>query len=184
MKTLAAALAILLALCLAACDQREPQAPPSGPTPEIANRVAPRSVILYFEGPTGLLFPETRELPLPDNEAAALHPLLAALVNGSANASVPRLFPEDTVIRGAFLLPEGTAVVDLGGATLEEGWNTGSRAEMLAAYAVVQTLVSNSRNVRRVQILVGGQIAPTLAGHLDLTRPLRPTSHLIQRPPG
>lgn len=170
----AAAMAALV--LLSACRGKEQRA--SSPA-DAVNRVTTRAVVLYFERGDGLLAPEEREMPLPESEAAAIHPLLAALVAGPKNPALPRLFPEGTIVRGAFVLPEGTAVVDLGGREIQEGWQTGSHAELTAAYAIVQTAVANLPSVRRVQILVGGELAPTLAGHLDLSRPLRPHPGLV-----
>lgn len=164
---------------LAGCVDRESEPPPVTAA-QAANQIAARPVVLYFEGPSGRLVPETRELPLPRSDAASLRPVIEALIGGSANSAVPDLFPEQTFVRGAFLLPEGTAVVDLGGETLQEGWNAGSREEMLAAYGIVQTLVANFGQVRRVHILIGGELVPTLGGHLDLTRPLRPLAYLVE----
>lgn len=171
--------ALLFLPLLVGCLERESDGRPGTVSTQAANQVSARPVILYFEGPSGRLAPERRELPLPRSDAASVRPLLDALLEGSANSSVPRLFPDETVIRGAFLLPEGTAVVDLGGKTIQEGWNAGSREEMLAAYAIVQTLVANFSQVRQVHILVGGEVVPTLAGHLDLTHPLRPLAYLV-----
>ena len=79
-----------------------------------------RTVSLYYESPDLLLAPERRNLPLPQNPAAALDLVMRELLKGSANAAVPRLLPADTTIRGAYLLPEGTAFVDLGGPTLTQ----------------------------------------------------------------
>ncbi|HEU5162162.1 MAG TPA: GerMN domain-containing protein [Thermoanaerobaculia bacterium] len=175
----AAAMAALL--LLPACRGKEQRA--ASPA-DAVNRVTTRAVVLYFERADGLLAPEMREMPLPESEAAAIHPLLSALLAGSKNAALPKPFPDGTIVRGAFVLPEGTAVVDLGGREIQEGWQTGSHAELAAAYAIVQTVVANLSSVRRVQILVGGEVAPTLAGHLDLTRPLRPHPDLVAGPAG
>lgn len=174
----AAAMAALL--LIAACRGTEQRA--ASPA-DAVNRVTTRPVLLYFERADGLLAPERREMPLPESDAAAIHPLLSALLAGSKNAALPRVLPEGTIVRGAFVLPEGTAVVDLGGVEIQQGWQTGSHAELAAAYAIVQTVVANLPSVRRVQILVGGEVAPTLAGHLDLTRPLRPHPDLVAGPP-
>src|SRR5437764_13568306 len=89
-------------------------------TPNLAkeNKVAMRTVSLYYESPDLLLAPERRNLPLPENPAAALDLVMRELLKGSANTAVPRLLPADTTVRGAYLLPEGTAFVDLGGPTL------------------------------------------------------------------
>jgi hypothetical protein len=48
----------------------------------------------------------------------------------------------------------------------------GSREELLAVYAVVNSIVVNFPAVRRVQILLDGETASTLAGHVDLSHPL------------
>jgi spore germination protein GerM len=176
--------AAIAALLLAtACRQAERKPPPP---PDVENRVTTRAVVLYYEGPDGLLAPERREMPLPESATAAIRPLVAALVAGPKNPALPNAFPEGTIVRGAFVLPDGTAVVDLGGPILQEGWQTGTHAEMSAAYALVQTLVENLPSVSRVQILLGGELAPTLGGHLDLSRPLRPKPDLLAArvPPG
>lgn len=164
---------------LAGCVERESEPPSGSLSREGAIQGADRPVVLYFEGPFGRLVPETRQLRLPPGDAASLRPVVEALIGGSANSAIPDLFPDETFVRGAFLLPEGTAVVDLGGETLQEGWNAGSREEMLAAYGIVQTLVANFGQIRRVHILIGGEVVPTLGGHLDLTHPLRPLAYLV-----
>ena len=48
----------------------------------------------------------------------------------------------------------------------------GSEDELLTVYSVVNSLTANFPAVKRVQILVEDRPAPTLAGHVDLTRPL------------
>ena len=47
--------------------------------------------------------------------AGALSVVARELIKGSANAGVPPIFPRDTVVVGAFLLPDGTAFVDPAG---------------------------------------------------------------------
>lgn len=148
---------------------------------DLANKVSNRTVQLFFESPQMLLVRESRSVALPENDAAALSPVLRELLKGSANAAVARPFPADAVVRGAFLLPDGTAVVDLGGPTLAAGWNAGSHAELMAIYAVVQTVTANFKDVRRVRLLVNGQPAETLAGHVSLERPLGPRPSLLAK---
>jgi hypothetical protein len=182
------AAAIAALILTAACRPDEKSA--QDRRADAANRVTTRPVLLYFEGRDGLLAPERREMPLPQADAAAIRPLLAALLAGPKTAGLPKPLPDGTILRGAFVLPEGTAIVDLGGRALQQGWQTGSHDELMAAYAIVQTAVVNLPSVKRVQILVGGEVAETLAGHLDLTRPLRPIPDLLTprppaaRPPG
>lgn len=145
----------------------------------LANKVSSRTITLFFESPEGLV-PEQRTLPLPDSDAAAVSMVARELLKGSANQSIPRPLPEDSLIRAAYLLPEGLAVVDVGGPTLATGWNTGSHGEMIAVYALVQTVVSNFPSVQRVRILVNGQPVQTLAGHIEIDRALRPLQSLLR----
>ena len=56
----------------------------------VENKVAMRTVSLYYESPDLLLAPERRNLPLPQNPAAALDLVMRELLKGSANAAVPR----------------------------------------------------------------------------------------------
>ncbi|MEM1177907.1 MAG: GerMN domain-containing protein [Acidobacteriota bacterium] len=50
----------------------------------------------------------------------------------------------------------------------------GSKQELLTVYSVVNTVVLGSEEVERVVLMVDGKQPETLAGHVDLTRPLRP----------
>lgn len=143
------------------------------------NKVAPRTIRLFYESPEMLLTSETRNVQLPESPAGALPLVVRELFKGSANRGVPRLFPVDTVVRGAFLLPDGTALVDLGGATLSQGWSTGSHQELMAVYSVVQTVTVNFPEARRVHLLLNGEPAETLGGHIALEKPLVPLNSLL-----
>jgi spore germination protein GerM len=93
---------------------------------------------------------------------------------------VPRIFPPDSVVRATFLLPDGTAFVDLGGPTLTQGWGTGSHEELMAVYSIVSTVTTNFPEVKRVRILVNGEPAETLAGHISLRGSLTPMPSLVR----
>lgn len=173
MRLLHIALVLLVAT---GCSKRPDEAKRD---PKLENKVSNRTVTLYFESPELLLTPEQRTLALPERDAAAISPVVSEVIKGSANASVPRLFPADANVRGAFLLPDGTAIVDLGGPSLTNGWSTGSHAEVMALYSVVHTLTANFPAVRRVRFLVNGQAVETLAGHVRIDRSLRPLPSLV-----
>jgi hypothetical protein len=100
------------------------------------NKVELRVVRLYFEGPALLLMAEQRNVQAPQNPAAAMAVVVRELFKGATNPGFARTFPPDTVVRGAFLLPDGTAFVDLGGATLTQGWPAGSHEELMAVYSL------------------------------------------------
>ena len=153
---------------------------PLTPNLNVENKVALRSIRLYFESPQMLLTSETRDVQLPENPAGALPAVMRELVKGSANQGVPPSLPADTVVRGAYLLPNGVALVDLGGATLTQGWGTGSHEELMAVYSVVETVVANFPQTRRVRLLINGEPAETLAGHIALDRSLGPRPELVE----
>ena len=171
-----AVLSLALLALAGACRKKEPL------TPNLAkeNKVAVRVVTLFFETPDMLLGQEQRNLALPENPAGALSVVMRELLKGSANAAVPRIFPADSVVRATFLLPDGTAFVDLGGPTLTGGWGTGSHEELMAVYSIVSTVTTNFPEVKRVRILVNGEPAETLAGHISLRQPLKPITSLLR----
>lgn len=166
------------AIAVTACKRRS-ETPAS---PNEANRVAMRAVQLYYESPAMLLAAETRNVPLPQSPAAALPVVARELLKGpAAQSGLLRILPEDTIVRGAYLLPGGMAVVDLGGATLTEGWGTGSHRELMAAYSIVQTITTNFPDAKRVRIIVNGTPSETLGGHVSLAGPFVPKPGLVAR---
>jgi spore germination protein GerM len=170
-------IALALALGLLASCKKTPA--PTAQNLNVVNKVAPRTVLLYYESADMLLAPERRNVELPEKPAAALSYVVRELIKGSANTAVPKLLPGDTEVRGAYLLPDGTAFVDLGGPTLSAGWGTGSHEELMAVYSIVQTVMANFPEAKRVRLLVNGEPAETLAGHISLARPFTPMKSLV-----
>jgi sporulation and spore germination protein len=171
------AVVLMLLGAIAGCSKTKPLSS----NLNVENKVEVRSVDLYFESPEMLLVPEHRDIALPENPAGAIPVVVRELLKGSANAEVPRLFPADVILRGAYLLPDGTVLVDLGGPTLTAGWETGTHQELMAIESLVQTMVANFAPARRVRILVNGSPAETLGGHVALSRSLGPMPALIAR---
>jgi len=168
-------LALALIVVAGGCGKKESQSA----NPTEANKVAMRAVRVYFEAPNMLLAAEPRNLPLPENPAGAIPLVIREMMKGPASANLARLYPPDTVVRGAYMLPDGTAFVDLGGATLTSGWGTGTHEELMAVYSVVQTVTANFPEAKRVRLLINGEPAETLAGHIWLGKSLHPMSSLV-----
>ncbi|HVS33310.1 MAG TPA: GerMN domain-containing protein [Thermoanaerobaculia bacterium] len=171
-------LAIAITLVVLAGCRKTPAVPASL---NVANKVAVRTVSLFFEGPEMLLAAETRDVAVPENPAGAIPVVMRELLEGPANTAVPPLLPRDSVLRGAYLLPDGTAIVDLGGPTLTNGWGAGSHQELMAIYSIVQTVVTNFPEARRVRVLVNGSPAETLGGHVSLARSITPAPGVLAR---
>jgi spore germination protein GerM len=79
--------------------------------------------------------------------------------------------PLGTKLRTVFSAKGGEIYVDLS-AELHTNHPGGTMNETLTVYALVSALTSNLPAVTGVQILVEGKEVDTLAGHLDLRRPI------------
>jgi spore germination protein GerM len=79
-----------------------------------------------------------------------------------------RTLPADTTLLDFYLMPDGTAIADFAD-TLATGTPSGILSEQLAVDSITRTLAASVPQVRRLKILLHGQEADTLAGHLDLT---------------
>ena len=80
-------------------------------------------------------------------------------------------FPEGTTLHAVYLTDGGDAFVDLS-REVTLAHPGGSLDELFTVYALVNALTTNLQEITAVQILVEGQEVDTLAGHVDLRRPL------------
>jgi hypothetical protein len=77
-------------------------------------------------------------------------------------------------VHEVFVSAGGIAYIDLSKGFQPAADATGSSAELLTVYSVVDTLTTNFPAVKRVQILEEDRPLDTLSGHIDLSRPLLP----------
>ena len=91
------------------------------------------------------------------------------------------VIPEGTTLRAFYVTESGDAFVDLS-ADVSSRHPGGSSAELLTVYAVVNAVTANLSTVRRVQILIDGREADTLAGHIDLRSPLERDVSIVSKP--
>ena len=140
------------------------------------------NVKLFFQSPGGRgLAVEERPVAFSSDVARQLHAVVEELVKGSQSGLLATL-PPDTRVLHVFVSARGIAYVDLSKeATVVQP--AGSEAEMMTVYSVVNSLAANFPAVQRVQILIDDRPAATLAGHVDLTRPLRPDMSLLAGSP-
>jgi hypothetical protein len=109
----------------------------------------------------------TIELPLSADPVERCKQLLVALI---VNAPTPiqRTLPPDAILLAFYLQPDGTGVADFSDALSAET-PSGIQSEQLAVDSITQTLGANVNAIRQVKILIHGQEAETLAGHIDLS---------------
>jgi hypothetical protein len=79
-----------------------------------------------------------------------------------------RTLPADTSLLDLYLFPDGTAIADFAD-TLATGTPSGIMSEQLAVDSITKTLAASVPQIRRLKILLQGQEADSLAGHVDLT---------------
>jgi hypothetical protein len=138
-----------------------------------------RTVEVYFPSAleNGLVgeFREIFDTLTPGDRAKQI---IADLISGPQSVDALRALPPTTRLRQVFVLEDGTAYLDFS-SDLREQMGGGSMEEMLAVYAIVNSVVINIKEIDRVGILVNGRPLATLNGHMDLKRPLRPNFSLI-----
>jgi sporulation and spore germination protein len=109
----------------------------------------------------------TIELPLSADPVERSKQLLIALI-ADAPAPNQRTLPPDAILLAFYIQPDGTAVADFSDALPAET-PSGILSEQLVADSITQTLGANVNVIRQLKILIHGQEAETLAGHLDLS---------------
>jgi hypothetical protein len=112
----------------------------------------------------------------PDTQAQAREALMALLTDQRASV-VPGL--KDIRIQELYLDASGTVYIDIVPQQKEIAAAAGE--ELLAVYAMVNTLMLNFEDIKQVLFLMEGREAKTLAGHVDLTRKFTKRTDLLRQ---
>lgn len=143
-----------------------------------------REVLLFFpRTDKSMLGAEHAKIFDLDSPAARARLILERLLQGPESEALVGALPEGTALRELWIAPSGTAYIDFS-ADLGRRHPGGTTAEMNTVFAVVNTLVYNLPEVRRVQILMAGREVDTLSGHLALWMPLGADLSLVDATPG
>ncbi|HEY3160931.1 MAG TPA: GerMN domain-containing protein [Vicinamibacterales bacterium] len=160
--------------------QEQQSAPaPAAPAANVAHIIA----TLYYGTPDGqALVAVKREVPLGEGPRAQGRQILQSELE-AAPAPYVSLVPAGTMLRAFYVTERGDAFVDLSpeASTMHPG---GSTNELLTVYAIVNAVTANLSSVERVQILIDGKQADTLAGHVDLRRPFERDTSLVRETKG
>jgi hypothetical protein len=143
------------------------------------SRVPHITATLFYGAPDGTgLVGVRREVPLAEGVVPQGRAILTAQLEPAPEGSVS-VIPQGTTLRAFYVTPQGDAFVDLSAdaATKHPG---GSFTELLTVQAIVNAVTANLPSIQRVQILLDGREADTLAGHVDLRRPLPRDSSLVR----
>jgi germination protein M len=146
-----------------------PVSPATG-GPPAATPVQTVRITVFFPGKDDeKLHAEEREIAKPAGASAYLRALFAELQRGPTREGLVTALPPKLQLRSAYLLADGVAVLDLG---MDSAPSLGSSEEVTIVAALVDTVLQNVADTTRVRLLVNGEPAETLGGHVDLTRPL------------
>jgi spore germination protein GerM len=115
----------------------------------------------------GALQPVEVEMALSEETVLRAKQVLNTLISGPSSPEL-RTLPADTTLLEFYLLEDGTAIADFSG-ELSTGTPSGILSEQRAADSIARTLEANVPGLTRLKILIHGQEAETLAGHLDLS---------------
>ncbi|MCK6684400.1 MAG: hypothetical protein L6R30_18515 [Thermoanaerobaculia bacterium] len=159
------------------------------PPPEPPAEIPERRFLLYFESPDDArLHPEARDLRVVPDDLATIRAVVSAVLEGPYDPKLLRPFPEGWKLRSVFRLREGLVILDLSPPVSEkptpppgslepeirQAWQAGTHEEWIAVQSLLVTVVRNVEGAERFVLLIGGEPAETLAGHIDLSHPLKP----------
>jgi hypothetical protein len=154
-----------------------PVAPTPAPTP-----TAHITATLFYGAPDGVsLAPLRVEVPLAEGAVAQGRQIVQALLHAPP-APYLAVVPAGTTLKALYLTPGGDAFVDLS-AEVSTKHPGGTQAELLTVYAIVNAITTNLQGVRRVQLIIDGHEADTVAGHVDVRRPLELDASLVLQAP-
>lgn len=148
------------------------------PVPQMQQPAGKRTAVLFFVADGTRLAREARELDPCEDAVDCLKDVLDELVNGPVG-EFDEVLPEGTVINSVRI--DGDQVgVDLN-RTFSEALPSGSSAEMLAVYSIVDTITVNFPKISKVKLNIEGN-DKALLRHLDLSDPLLP-DYTLEQPP-
>jgi hypothetical protein len=157
----------------------EAPAAPAAPVAPDAPAVPRIKATLYFASEDGMrLVPAEAEVPLAEGVVAQARSIVEAQLGAQAPAPLASTIPKGARLRGIFVSQRNEAFVDLD-PTIKSAHPGGTLQELMTVYTIVNALLTNLPTLQEVQILIGGQEVDTLAGHVDLRRPLRKNDGLI-----
>ena len=148
--------------------------------PGVAADVPHITATLYYADANGqALVPVQREILLAEDTVAQGREILTAQLGQPATEPYVSVIPAGTTLRAFYVTERGDAFVDLS-REVSANHPGGSFTELLTVYAIVNAVTTNLPAIQRVQILVDGKEADTLAGHVDLRRPLQREESLVR----
>jgi hypothetical protein len=162
-----------------------PAVAPAGTSPMASSPAAPAvrhitATLFYGSADGQSLVPVQREVPFGEGAVEQGRHIVLAQLQQPPPATLVSAIPPATTLRRFYVSERGDAFVDLG-PEVTANHPGGSTAELFTVYAIVNAVTGNLPAISRVQILIDGKEVDTLAGHVDLRRPLQRNDTLVQQ---
>lgn len=137
-------------------------------------------VTLFFSEEEGeYLVGEEREIPKRERVEEEARETVVELIKGPKGKLISAL-PPRTRLLTLEMDQNGVAKVNFD-RTLSKEHPGGSSAEMLTLYAIVNSLIVNFPQIKRVQILIDGKAAESIAGHISLKQPISFNASIVKK---
>lgn len=138
-------------------------------------------VVLYFSDDQAMyLVPENREVEVKDKKdlSAVARVIAEELVKGPQNKDLVRTIPPEARVLGV-KIQQDTALVDFSEEISTKHWG-GSTGETMTISSIVNS-ITELEGIDKVQILIAGQKAETLAGHWEISQPIERDEEIIKK---
>jgi spore germination protein GerM len=146
------------------------------PPPQPGRKIKAR--LFYVSDDGTRLTSLEREVPYAEAAVDQAREIVAAQIGPVAEPLVSAI-PPGTTLRALFLTERGDAFVDLS-KDVVDAHPGGSINELLTIYTIVNALTANMPAIHSVQVLVNGKEVDTIAGHVDVRRPLAKNLSWVQ----
>ena len=162
--------------------QQAAVAPTTTPQPQPAAAAIPKiKATLFFGSADGAaLVGVEQDVPMAEGVVAQARALVEAQLSATPPPPLTSAVPPGTTLRGVFVSDKNEAFVDLD-KVVREKHPGGSMNELFTVYTIVNALTTNLPDIQSVQLMIDGREVDTLAGHVDLRRPLRKNQLLIAK---
>jgi hypothetical protein len=154
---------------------------PISPVPTTTPSAHITATLFYGSADGMSLVPVRLEVPLAEGAVALGRQIVRAQLQPPPTGYL-RVIPPGTMLKAFYVTNGGDAFVDVS-ADITRKHPGGTHAELLTVYAIVNAVTANLQGVQRVQILIDGKEADSIAGHVDLRRPLERDTSLVQQTP-
>ena len=121
---------------------------------------------------------EQRAVIHPDGTVDFVRAIVEALIKGPQEGLLQTI-PSGTKLKAVYVTPDGVSYVDLS-KEIRHNHPGGSNTELLTIYSIVNSLVLNVPEIKRVKLLIDGNEVLTLAGHINLQFPVKANMLLIR----